>query len=135
MRGARERHDRGVSGLCPARRVFFDGRVPGPRAVARGPAARPLRSPRKEEFRMNRGMVARGCAVALAMAGVLLVARTAGAQYLAPALDRPGFDRRPTQPSLRLLTLGGLSLAIPDENNEINLWDFGGSTLGLFSDR
>jgi len=84
---------------------------------------------------MNRGMVARGCVVALVMASVLLVARTAGAQYLAPALDRPGFDRRPTQPSLRLVTLGGLSLAIADENNEINLWDFGGSSLGLIGDR
>jgi hypothetical protein len=84
---------------------------------------------------MNRGKVARGCVVALAAAGILLFVRPAGAQFLAPALDRPGFDRRPTQPSLRLATLGGLSLAMPDENNEINLWDFGGSTLGLLGDR
>ncbi len=84
---------------------------------------------------MIRGMVARGGAAALAAAAVLFVAGPSFAQFLAPALDRPGFDRRPTQPSLRLVTLGGLSLAIPDENNEINLWDFGGSTLGLAEDR
>jgi len=82
-----------------------------------------------------RGMVARGGVAAFVAAAVLFVAGPSFAQFLAPALDRPGFDRRPTQPSLRLVTLGGLSLAIPDENNQINLWDFGGSTLGLAEDR
>src|SRR5262249_25531613 len=53
----------------------------------------------------------------------------------APSPERPGFERKLTQPSLRLVTLGGMSLLFDDENNEINLWDFAGSSLGLIDDR
>jgi hypothetical protein len=78
-------------------------------------------------------MAARSLAFALAAAAIIAV--PARAQFLAPAIDRPGQERRIAQPSLRLATLGGLSLVIPDENNEINLWDFAGSSLGLLGDR
>jgi hypothetical protein len=84
---------------------------------------------------MHRGLAARSLAFALAVAAIPGIATTAHAQYLAPATDRPGFEGRPTQPSLRLAMLGGLSLAIADENNEINLWDYAGSSLGLLGDR
>ncbi len=69
-------------------------------------------------------------AVALGM-----FARPSAAQFLAPALDRSGFDVRARQPSLRLAMLGGTSLAFDDENNEINLWDYGVASTGLLSDR
>jgi hypothetical protein len=84
---------------------------------------------------MHRGMAARSLAFALAAAATIQVAAPAHAQYNAPAIDRPGSELRNTQPSLRLATLGGMSLAIADENNEINLWDFAGSSLGLLTDR
>jgi hypothetical protein len=84
---------------------------------------------------MNRGKWARGFVALATVVAWLGVARPAAAQFLAPAVDRPGFDRRLTQPSLRLSMLGGVSLLFDDENNELNLWDFGGSSLGLLSDR
>jgi len=84
---------------------------------------------------MHRSLAARSLAFALAVATIPGIAATAHAQFLAPATDRPGFEGRPTQPSLRLAMLGGLSLAIADENNEINLWDYAGSSLGLLGDR
>lgn len=84
---------------------------------------------------MFRGQAARSLAIALAAAAITTIAPVAQAQSLAPAIDRPGSERQTTQPSLRLVTLGGMSLAISDENNEINLWDFAGSSLGLLGDR
>ena len=84
---------------------------------------------------MLRGQAARSLAIALAAAAITTIAAVAHAQTLAPAIDRPGSERQTTQPSLRLVTLGGMSLAISDENNEINLWDFAGSSLGLLGDR
>lgn len=84
---------------------------------------------------MHRGMAAGSLALTLATAAMFLVAAPALAQFLAPAIDHPGSEKRTTQPSLRLATLGGLSLVIADENNEINLWDFAGSSLGLLADR
>jgi len=84
---------------------------------------------------MFRGQAARSLAIALAAAAITTIAAAAHAQTLAPAIDRPGSERQTTQPSLRLVTLGGMSLAISDENNEINLWDFAGSSLGLLGDR
>jgi len=84
---------------------------------------------------MHRSLAARSLAFALAVSAIPGIAATAHAQYLAPATDRPGFEGRPTQPSLRLAMLGGLSLAIADENNEINLWDYAASSLGLLVDR
>lgn len=84
---------------------------------------------------MHRAMTARSLAFVLAAAATIHAAAPAHAQYLAPAIDRPGSELRTTQPSLRLATLGGMSLAIPDENNELNLWDWAGSSLGLLADR
>lgn len=84
---------------------------------------------------MHRGQAARSLAFALTAVAITTIATAVSAQTFAPALDRPGSERRVTQPSLRLVTLGGMSLAIDDENNEINLWDFAGSSLGLVFDR
>ena len=84
---------------------------------------------------MNRGSVVRGLAIALALAALAGAPVPARAQFLAPALDRAGFDSRLRQPSLRLAMLGGLSLVVDDENNRLNLWDFGGSGTGLLADR
>jgi len=74
---------------------------------------------------MNRGKWARGFVALATVVAWLGVARPVAAQFLAPALDHPGFDRRLSQPSLRLSMLGGVSLLFDDENNELNLWDFG----------
>ncbi len=83
---------------------------------------------------MNRAVFA--CAACLASAAAaILCAAPAGAQFLAPALEKSGFDQRLRQPSLRLATLGRATLAFDDENNEINQWDFGASTVGLVTDR
>ena len=57
---------------------------------------------------MNRGKWARGFVALATVVAWLVVAGPAAAQFLAPALDRPGFDRRLTQPSLRLSMLGGV---------------------------
>ena len=84
---------------------------------------------------MHRGLAARSLAFALTAVAITTIAAAVSAQTLAPAIDRPGSERKTTQPSLRLVTLGGMSLAIDDENNEINLWDFAGSSLGLVFDR
>jgi hypothetical protein len=90
-----------------------------------------------QEFRMIRFAPARAFARSLAPALVLLALSltAAHAQFLAPALDRSGADVRLRQPSLRLKSLGGVYLAMEDENNEINLWDFAGSANGLLRDR
>ena len=84
---------------------------------------------------MHRGPAARSLSFALTALAITTIATAVSAQSLAPAIDRPGSERRVTQPSLRLVTLGGMSLAIDDENNEINLWDYAGSSLGLVFDR
>ena len=83
---------------------------------------------------MNRAVLARAACLASAAAAILCAA-PAEAQFLAPALERSGLDQRLRQPSLRLATLGRVTLAFDDENNEINQWDFGGSTVGLLTDR
>ncbi len=86
---------------------------------------------------MFRFVPARAAARALAavLAVLLFGAATAEAQLLAPAIDRTGTDQRVRQPSLRLKSMGGVYLAVPDENTEINLWDFAGSANGLLRDR
>jgi hypothetical protein len=87
---------------------------------------------------MNGAVPARASRIVALLAlalGLAALATPAGAQYLAPQLDRNGVDQRLRQPSLRLVSLGRLSLALDDENNEINQWDFGGSTVGLLDDR
>lgn len=83
---------------------------------------------------MNRVVAARVLiACSFLVAG--LAATPARAQFVASELDRTDFDQRLRQPSLRLSTLGRMSLALDDENNEINQWDFGGSSVGLLDDR
>jgi len=78
-------------------------------------------------------VVAARVLIAVSFLAAGLAAAPAQAQFLAAELDRTGVDQRVRQPSLRLSTLGRLSLALDDENNEINQWDFGGSTVGLLA--
>jgi hypothetical protein len=88
---------------------------------------------------MSRSVPARALAAGLVTLltafALSALAPQAHAQFLAPALDRAGTDFRLRQPSLRLVSLGGVYLAVEDENNEINLWDFAGSANGLLRDR
>jgi hypothetical protein len=86
-------------------------------------------------FRFVPARVASGALATAPLLFVLLFANAAHAQFLAPATDRAGTDLRVRQPSLRLLSMGGVYLAVSDENNEINLWDFAGSSNGLLRDR
>ena len=83
---------------------------------------------------MNRAVPAPAM-FALALAALGLAASPAGAQFLSTGLDRTQFDQRLRQPALRLATLGRVTLAFDDENNEINQWDFGNSPVGLLDDR
>jgi hypothetical protein len=102
-------------------------RFPG--AAVADPSAR---TRRPQECWMNRAVPALFAAVLVAP---ILHALPARAQFLDAGLDRFGFDQRIRQPALRLATLGRTTLAFEDENNEINQWDFGGSTVGLLDDR
>ena len=71
----------------------------------------------------------------VAAASSPFAAAPARAQFLGAGLERTMVEQRLRQPALRLATLGRLSLALDDENNEINQWDFGNSTVGLLGDR
>jgi hypothetical protein len=83
---------------------------------------------------MNRAVPAHALFVC-ALAATGFAASPAHAQFLSTELDRTQFDQRLRQPALRLATLGRLTLALDDENNEINQWDFGNSPVGLLDDR
>ena len=82
---------------------------------------------------MNRAVPALFAAVVLV--ATILHALPARAQFLDAGLDRVGSDQGLRQPSLRLATLGRMTLAFEDENTEINQWDLGRSTVGLLDDR
>jgi hypothetical protein len=84
---------------------------------------------------MNRAVPARALVLLLAGVAMLPAARPAHAQYLAPALDRAGFEARLRQPSLRLASMGRLYLAVDDENERLNLWDYAASSTGMLADR
>ncbi|MFN8549412.1 MAG: hypothetical protein U0527_15925 [Candidatus Eisenbacteria bacterium] len=68
-------------------------------------------------------------------AAFLFVASSSHAQFIAyesHLAELPLFDSRS---SARLLGMGGLELVIPDENREINLFDFGRNLAGLAADK
>jgi hypothetical protein len=74
-----------------------------------------------------------GAAAVLAV--LLVVPGIAGAQYLTYDAARRGQELSESRPSRRLDAMGGLYLVVPDENNELNLSDFGGNLAGVISDR
>ncbi len=76
----------------------------------------------------------RGFGAAL-LAALLGLAGLAQAQYLTYDAERRGQAITDARPSLRLGAMGGLRLVVPDENNELNLSDFGGNLAGLLGDR
>ena len=73
--------------------------------------------------------------VAVLFAALLVLPGMAGAQYLTFDAARRGQTISEARPSLRLDAMGGLYLVIPDENNELNLSDFGGNLAGVLRDR
>lgn len=73
--------------------------------------------------------------VAVLLAALLVLPSMAGAQYLTFDAARRGQEIPEARPSLRLDAMGGLYLVVPDENNELNLSDFGGNLAGVLSDR
>ncbi len=73
--------------------------------------------------------------VAVLLAALLVFPGMAGAQYLTFDAARRGQAVAEARPSLRLDAMGGLYLVIPDENNELNLSDFGGNLAGVLTDR
>ncbi len=66
---------------------------------------------------------------------LLAAAQPATGQILEPWSLGTGIDPRPGLPKARLEALGGMGEAVPDENNEINLLDFGGNLVGHLDDK
>src|SRR5712691_10655041 len=73
-------------------------------------------------------------ALSLSLLAVMFGAATASAQFFEPALRSLDLSTGPVARSPRLLGMGGLSLAVPDRDASINLWDFAGIPVGLASD-
>jgi hypothetical protein len=73
--------------------------------------------------------------VAVLLGALLVLPGMVGAQYLTFDAARRGQTVSDARPSLRLDAMGGLHLVIPDENNELNLSDFGGNLAGVLRDR
>lgn len=73
-------------------------------------------------------------ALSLSLLAAVIAAGTASAQYYDPALRALDLSTGQVARSPRLLGMGGLSLVIPDRDNQTNLWDFGGIPVGLASD-
>ncbi len=70
-------------------------------------------------------------AVFLASLAGVLAAGSAFAQFYDPALTTLGLSTDVAR-SPRLLGMGGLSLAVPDRNQSLTLWDFAGSPVGAY---
>lgn len=75
----------------------------------------------------------RGAAAILV--ALLVVSGEARAQYLTFDAARRGVTVLEARPSLRLDAMGGLYLVVPDENNELNISDFGANIAGVAADR
>ena len=72
------------------------------------------------------------------VAAILLVTTLlsgAEAQHLSDQIDDADATRLRFNPSPRLAGMGLLGITIEDENNEINLFDYIGSPVGLLDDR
>ena len=72
---------------------------------------------------------------ALAGLWLLALARPGAGQIIEPWSLGTGVDPRPGVPRARLEAMGGMREAVPDENNEINLLDFGGNLVGHLDDK
>ncbi len=70
----------------------------------------------------------------LALLATLLGAATASAQYYEAALRSLDLGIGSLARSPRLLGMGGLSLAVPDRDGAINLWDFAALPVGIAAD-
>ena len=57
------------------------------------------------------------------------------AQYLAYRADQLGVSVDPAARGIRLLSMGAMRFVVPDENNEINLADFGQNLAGVAADK
>jgi hypothetical protein len=73
-------------------------------------------------------------AFCLAFLAVMFSAATASAQYYDSALRSFDFTAGLLARSPRLQGMGGLTLAVPDRNTALNLWDFAGMPVGLAAD-
>src|SRR5258706_4590221 len=73
-------------------------------------------------------------ALSLSLLAMTLGAASASAQFFDPALHSLDLSTGPVARSPRLLGMGGLSLAVPDRDASINLWDFAGIPVGLAAD-
>jgi hypothetical protein len=69
-----------------------------------------------------------------ALLATFLGAATASAQFYEATLRSLDLGTGSVARSPRLLGMGGLSLAVPDRDAAINLWDFSGFPVGLASD-
>jgi hypothetical protein len=74
-------------------------------------------------------------AVPATLVCLLMIAGTASAQYIVYDAQQRDHPLPGARPSVRLEGMGGLALVVPDENNEINLSDFGDNIAGIISDR
>lgn len=70
----------------------------------------------------------------LTLLALCLGAATASAQFYDPTLRSLDLATGRLARSPRLLGMGGLSLAVPDRDASINLWDFAGIPVGLAGD-
>jgi len=77
----------------------------------------------------TRWVLPRALSLTLLAAG--LVPATASAQFYEPALRSLDLTAGPLARSPRLVGMGGLSLAVPDRDASISLWDLGGIPVGL----
>lgn len=73
-------------------------------------------------------------ALSLSLLAAILGAATASAQFYDPTLHALDLSTGPVARSPRLLGMGGMSLAIPDRDASINLWDFARIPIGLATD-
>lgn len=73
-------------------------------------------------------------ALSLSLLAAVVTVGTASAQYYDPALRALDLSTGQVARSPRLLGMGGLSLVIPDRDNQTNLWDFAAFPVGLASD-
>lgn len=73
-------------------------------------------------------------ALSLTLLAVAFATGPASAQYYDPALRALDLSTGQVSRSPRLLGMGGLSLVVPDRDNQTNLWDFTRIAVGLASD-
>jgi hypothetical protein len=72
--------------------------------------------------------------MSLSLLAAMFGAATASAQFFDPALHALDLSTGPVARSPRLLGMGGLVLAMPDRDTNIELWDFAGMPVGLAAD-